>query len=132
MTLWLELMLWSHADVDECLEAALRATDLCADDANSQCVNTEGSFVCVCVPGYEEVNGTCARKQPMSYGIDVNFSSAVGVLNELPPPLPAVVTPTSGADNSINFTAPTLTPETVGYDFTISNNIIVTLTFSCI
>ena len=36
-------------------------------------------------------------------------------MNEPPPPLPPVVIPTSGTENSINFTAPNLTPETVGH-----------------
>lgn len=49
-------------DIDECLEAAIAAKDLCESDKNSQCLNTEGSFECVCVPGYEKLNETCARK----------------------------------------------------------------------
>ena len=47
-------------DIDECLEAALSSVDLC--DQNSQCVNSDGSFSCICVPGYEEINGTCSRE----------------------------------------------------------------------
>lgn len=36
-------------------------------------------------------------------------------MNEPPPPPPPVTTPTTGAENSVNYTAPTLTPETVRY-----------------
>jgi hypothetical protein len=36
-----------------------------------------------------------------------------GIVNEPPPPPPPVVTPTSGAENSVNYTSPNLTPETV-------------------
>ena len=46
-----------RTDVDECLDAAINVVNLCED--NSECVNTEGSFLCPCVPGYEMVNETC-------------------------------------------------------------------------
>lgn len=55
----------NNTDVDECLQAALNAMDLCEVDKNSECLNTEGSFICVCVPGYEKINNTCSRKQCM-------------------------------------------------------------------
>jgi hypothetical protein len=42
--------------------AALNATDLCEGVDNSQCVNTEGSYDCTCVPGYTLVNGSCERE----------------------------------------------------------------------
>ena len=50
-------------DVDECFVAAIEATDLCESNQNSQCVNTEGSFDCSCVPGYIDVtDGSCERE----------------------------------------------------------------------
>ena len=49
-----------YTDVDECLEAVANQRDICP--ANTACVNTIGSFQCVCVPGYELVDGTCQRK----------------------------------------------------------------------
>ena len=53
---------FTHADIDECLAAALEGMDVCESDKNSQCLNTEGSFDCVCVPGYVVTNGSCQRK----------------------------------------------------------------------
>lgn len=50
-------------DINECLDAALNAVDLCAEDPNTQCLNAEGSFQCICVPGFVRENGTCQRKQ---------------------------------------------------------------------
>ena len=43
----------------------------------------------------------------------VHVDTLTGIMNEPPPPPPPVVTPTSGAENSVNYTAPNLTPETV-------------------
>ena len=37
--------------------------DVCENEMNSQCVNSEGSFVCVCVPGYVVINGSCVRSK---------------------------------------------------------------------
>lgn len=37
----------------------------------------------------------------------------IGVEIEVPPPPPPVVTPASGTENSINYTAPNLTPDIV-------------------
>ena len=51
-----------HADIDDCLVAALLSTDLCQEDANAKCINLVGSYECVCVPGFERVNGTCQCK----------------------------------------------------------------------
>ena len=36
--------------------------DLCATQPNTLCVNTEGSYLCDCVPGYFAVNGKCLRE----------------------------------------------------------------------
>ena len=44
----------------------------------------------------------------------------IGNVNEAPPPPPPVVTPTSGIENSINYTAPNLTPETVRHSKSIA------------
>ena len=55
-------ILFVFTDIDECLEAALNAVDLCVDDQNTQCSNTEGSFECICVPGFARENGTCHGK----------------------------------------------------------------------
>ena len=49
----------SLSDIDECLVAALSSTDLCISDTNSLCVNKDGSYECICAPGFERENGTC-------------------------------------------------------------------------
>ena len=51
-------------DIDECREAAIAdpAIEICGED-NTQCKNTEGSFKCVCVDGYQKNQmGKCKRK----------------------------------------------------------------------
>lgn len=53
------------SDINECFQAAISAANICEDDTNTQCVNTEGSFNCTCVAGYHRVNGTCRRKSVM-------------------------------------------------------------------
>ena len=53
-------LILTYTDVDECLEAVANQRDICP--ANTVCINTIGSFQCVCVPGYELVDGTCRRK----------------------------------------------------------------------
>ncbi len=41
-----------YLDTDEC-----KNPEVCGE--NSVCVNTEGSFDCVCAVGYEKVNDQC-------------------------------------------------------------------------
>ena len=46
---------YSHIDVDECSENKT----LCSNEVE-YCVNTLGSYMCVCVTGYSmNANGTC-------------------------------------------------------------------------
>ena len=56
-----------------------------------------------------------------------SFCYSIGIVNEPPPPLPPVVTPTSGTENSINFIAPNLTPETVGHHCMIVTKLLLLL-----
>ena len=47
----------SHSpDIDECT----RGTDNC--DVNADCVNTEGSFLCLCRAGYEGTGQECTGR----------------------------------------------------------------------
>ena len=51
-------------DIDECFAAAANFENLCESDPNTRCVNTEGSFQCLCVPGYFRNNsGMCIRSK---------------------------------------------------------------------
>ena len=43
-------------DVDECEEG------LAPCDANGHCMNTKGSYLCLCNPGYEGNGTTCAGR----------------------------------------------------------------------
>ena len=43
-------------DIDECNEG----TDLC--DTNANCINTNGSYECICNSGYEGSGLTCRSK----------------------------------------------------------------------
>ena len=57
------MLMHNIIDIDECFEAALLSTNLCESDPNSQCVNSAGTFECVCVSGYtRNENGTCESK----------------------------------------------------------------------
>ncbi|XP_052784322.1 uncharacterized protein LOC128220099 isoform X2 [Mya arenaria] len=42
-------------DVDECSFEE----NTCAEKSNSLCMNTEGSFICMCEAGYTDINGAC-------------------------------------------------------------------------
>jgi hypothetical protein len=48
-------------DIDECRLAALASSVICTR-ANTRCLNRDGSFECVCVAGYEPVDGECERE----------------------------------------------------------------------
>ena len=47
-------------DVDECKIASLDNTDLCS--GVMQCLNTEGSYECLCPYGFTNTNGSCLSK----------------------------------------------------------------------
>ena len=47
-----------HADIDECANG----NNDCDTTANFECINTPGSFVCVCAAGYQLVEGNCVSE----------------------------------------------------------------------
>lgn len=57
----------SFSDIDDCLVAALMNTDLCENDENTQCVNLDGSYKCICAPGFDRENGTCQRELVLTH-----------------------------------------------------------------
>ena len=46
----------NHSDIDECIEE----TDNCDD--NAACTNTDGSFTCLCEPGFSGDGVQCEGK----------------------------------------------------------------------
>lgn len=61
-----------NLDIDECLVAALESLVICMH-INTQCVNSNGSFECVCVDGYESVDGECQR-EINTFKLEVNYT----------------------------------------------------------
>ena len=55
------LMKMYLTDIDECKLASLNNTDLCS--GVMQCVNTEGSYQCLCPYGFTNTNRSCLSKQ---------------------------------------------------------------------
>lgn len=60
-------------DIDECLDAALENSVICSQP-NTQCLNTYGSFDCICVNGYELKDGECERKLHAYFAIFININ----------------------------------------------------------
>ena len=55
----MKMLFFSTTDVNECLEAGLLGNDLCDNDNNTECFNSEGSYACICVSGYVRNGGIC-------------------------------------------------------------------------
>ena len=83
--------------------AALNGSSLCSD--NSECVNTHGSYECVCVPGYDLTNGTChSMLHDCCYCIDLYM--LIGIEEE--PSAPPQIVPNFAQDNTYSFTITSL------------------------
>ena len=59
----IQSMLCLPADEDEC---ALNSHDC---DYNAECINAEGSYSCICKPGYSGDGKTCTREIALFYGV---------------------------------------------------------------
>ena len=49
--------IYFFADIDECLDEARNECD-----SNAECTNTEGSYNCICSPGYFGTGKVCEGK----------------------------------------------------------------------
>ncbi len=58
--------------------AVLEGVVICVEE-NTECVNNEGSFACVCVGGYELTDGKCQRKE-ISRKVTRNGNHVVHIL----------------------------------------------------
>ena len=54
-------LFFTLTDVDECTSG----TATCSE--NSGCVNQDGSYACICDPGYDYFNGKCIGKKIINY-----------------------------------------------------------------
>ena len=61
--------------------AALGGMDACVNEMNSQCVNSEGSFDCVCAPGYAMISGSCERSKLQSICMSSTIRQACMSIN---------------------------------------------------
>ena len=91
-------------DVNECMLAALNGNSLCS--VNSECVNTHGSYECVCVPGYDLTNGTChSMLHDCVYVLNDRIAS-IGI--EEVPSTPPQIVPNFAQENTYIYTIASL------------------------
>ena len=90
------------SDLNECMQAALNGSSLCS--ANSECINTHGSYQCACVPGYDLTNGTCHSMLHFAT-YTVSFL-LIGIEEE--PTTPPQIVPNFAQDNTYTFTITSL------------------------
>ena len=79
--------------------AALAREVVCTQE-NTQCVNTDGSFECACVPGYELTDRNCQRNE-IDYLNGVTFFFNSGIIEVIEPP--QVVIPEIGQENAVSY-----------------------------
>ena len=65
-----------HSDIDECVEGF--------DGCDHNCTNTNGSYFCTCLDGYElqTDNHTCTGDDSISYVATYNYVALVGLLKQ--------------------------------------------------
>ena len=79
--------------------AALGREVVCTQE-NTQCVNADGSFECVCVPGYELTDRNCQRNEN-DYLNGVTFFFNSGIIEVIEPP--QVIIPAIGRENAVSY-----------------------------
>ena len=56
-------------DIDECIDAALSDSELCP--GSFECLNSIGSYLCVCPPGYQNRSGLCQSKELLKHFTEI-------------------------------------------------------------
>ena len=67
----MKLTCYSLTDINECQQAALNSIVIC-DDESMLCMDTDGSFMCVCPQGTEFIDGQCREPGELSQNQQAN------------------------------------------------------------
>ena len=98
---------------------------MCASNPNTQCDNREGSFECVCAPGFFlNKDAACERKSHTTTSTNnciIGTYILCSVKNELPPQV-NVILPSVSFYITLNFSATNLAPKMVSCTVIVAIN----------